>query len=86
MLEAKVRLSKKNTIYIPKSIANAVGIKEGSILKLRVENSRIIIEPVPDPFELALKGTKFAKISFEEFEKESEEMQNELFGENKDLT
>ena len=86
MLEAKVRLSKKNTIYIPKSIADAVGIKEGSILKLRVENSRIIIEPVPDPFELALKGTKFAKISFEEFEKESEEMQNELFGENKDLT
>jgi len=86
MLEAKVRLSKKNTIYIPKSIADAVGIKEGSILKLRVENSRIIIEPVPDPFDLALKGTKFAKISFEEFEKESEEMQNELFGENKDLT
>ena len=86
MLEAKVRLSKKNTIYIPKSIADAVGIKEGSILKLRVENSRIIIEPVPDPFELALKGTKFAKISFEEFEEESEEMQNELFGENKDLT
>ena len=86
MLEAKVRLSKKNTIYIPKSIADAVGIKEGSILKLRVENSRIIIEPIPDPFDLALKGTKFAKISFEEFEKESEEMQNELFGENKDLT
>jgi len=35
--EVKVRLSKKNTLYIPKSIAEAIGIREGSVLRLRVE-------------------------------------------------
>ena len=78
--EKRVRLSKKNTLYIPKEIAMAVGIEEGSVLKLRVEGSRIIIEPVRDPFDLALKGRKFSKTTFEEFERESEEMQDELFG------
>ena len=48
---------------------------------MRVEDSKIILERIPDPFELALKGPKFAKITFEEFERESEEMQDELFGE-----
>ena len=62
------------------------GIREGSILKIRVEGSRMIIEPIPDPFDLALKGTKFAKTTFKEFERESEEMQNEFFGENKDTS
>ncbi|HDJ94740.1 MAG TPA: AbrB/MazE/SpoVT family DNA-binding domain-containing protein [Acidilobales archaeon] len=79
MSEIKVRVSKKFTLYIPKGIAEAVGIKEGSIVKLRVEGSRIVLEPIPDPFDIALKGPKFAKITFEDFEKESEEMQNELF-------
>ena len=80
--EAKVRISKKNTLYIPKNIAKAVGIIEGSFVKLRVEGSKIVIEPIPDPFELALKGSKFAKIKFEDFENESEKMQHELFRED----
>ncbi len=78
-LEVRVRVSKKNTIYIPKAIAQAVGITEGSFVKLRVEDTRIVIEPIHDPFDLALKGSKFAKTTFEEFEKESEELQVELF-------
>lgn len=77
--EVRVRLSKKNTLYIPQSIARALGIKEGSALRMRVEGSKIVLEPAPNPFELALKGTKFAKTTFEEFEKESEELQDELF-------
>ena len=32
----------------------------------------------PDPFELALRGPKFARITFEEFEKASEDLQDEL--------
>lgn len=77
--EVKARISKKFTLYIPKAIAKAVGIKEGDYVKIKVENSRIILEPVRDPFDLALKGPKFAKTTFEEFERESEEMQAELF-------
>jgi len=78
--EVKVRISKKFTLYIPKAIAEAVGLKEGDYVKIRVENSKIVLEPVPDPFDIALRGPKFAKTTFEEFEKESEEMQDELFG------
>ena len=77
--EVKVRVSRKFTIYIPKAIAEAVGLKEGSIVKLKVEGSKIILEPVPDPFEYALKIRKYAKTTFEEFEKESEEMQDEIY-------
>ncbi len=79
MPEAKVRITKKFTLYIPKAIAEAVGLKEGSMVRLRVDRSRIILEPIPDPFDVALKGPKFAKTTFEEFEKESEEMQDEIF-------
>ncbi len=76
----KVRISKKFTLYIPKAIAEAVGIEEGDFVKMWVEGSRIVLEPVPDPFDLALRGPKFARTTFEEFEGESEEMQDELFG------
>ncbi len=80
MSEAKVRVSKKYTIYIPKAIAKEAGIKEGDFIKIKVEDSKIILEPIQDPFDVALKGPKFGKTTFEDFEKASEEMQGELFG------
>lgn len=48
-------------------------------MKIKIENSRIILELVQDLFDLALKGPKFTKTTFEEFERESEEMQAKLF-------
>ena len=80
-LVVKVRVGKKNVLYIPKNIAEAVGLKEGIVVRLMVRGNRIIIDVIPDPFELALKYPKFAKVSFKEFEKESEEMQHELLKE-----
>jgi len=80
-LTIKTRVGKKNTIYIPKAIAEAVGLREGSIVVMKVKGGKIVIEVVPDPFDLALRGQKFAETTFDEFEKESEEMQSELFKE-----
>jgi len=77
--EIKAKLSRKNTLYIPKFMTEGLGIKGGDVVKLRLEGSKIIIEPIPDPFALAIKGSKFAKTTFEEFEMESEELQNETF-------
>ncbi|MEM2122404.1 MAG: AbrB/MazE/SpoVT family DNA-binding domain-containing protein [Candidatus Bathyarchaeia archaeon] len=82
--EAKVRVSKKNTLYIPKAIAEAADIGEGSTLKMRVEDSKIVLEPLHDPFDLALKGSKFARTTLKEFEEESEELQDELFRQGED--
>jgi len=80
-LTIKTRVGKKNTIYIPKAIAEAVGFREGSIVVMTVKGGKIVIEVVPDPFDLALRRPKFAETTFEEFEKESEEMQSDLFDE-----
>jgi len=74
-------VGKKNVLYIPKGIAEAVGLKEGTVVRLMVRGNRIIIDVIPDPFELALKYPKFARVSFKEFEKESEEIQHELLKE-----
>nr|WP_287069793.1 AbrB/MazE/SpoVT family DNA-binding domain-containing protein [Pyrobaculum sp.] len=76
MLKVKVRVSKRRrTIYIPADISKALGISEGDYL-VKVEGGRVVMDAV-DPFEYALKVKKFAKTTFEAFEKESEEMQNE---------
>ncbi|MEM1570486.1 MAG: AbrB/MazE/SpoVT family DNA-binding domain-containing protein [Candidatus Bathyarchaeia archaeon] len=80
MSEVEVRVSKKNTLYIPKSIAEALSIREGARLKMRVEGNKLVAEVIPDPFWLALKGSKFSSTTFEEFEEESEKMQEEIFG------
>ena len=77
--EVKVKLSKKNTLYIPKFMTESLRIKGGDTVKLRLEGSKIIIERVQDPFDLAIKGPKFAETTFEEFERESEELQDEVF-------
>ncbi len=81
-LTVRTRVGRKNTLYIPKAIAEAVGLREGSLVELRVKSGKIIIEVIPDPFELALRGPVFARVRFEEFERESEEMQRDLFGED----
>jgi len=70
-LTVKTRASEKNAIYIPKAIAEAAGLREG----------RMVIEVALDPFDLALREMKFAETTLEEFERESEEMQSELFKE-----
>ena len=78
-LDVKARVSKKNTLYIPKSICDALGIREGSWLRMRVEEGRLVAEVISDPFWLALKGPKFSSTTFKEFEDESEKMQEEVF-------
>jgi len=44
-LAVKVVVGKKGYIIIPKSIRELVGIKEGDVLTLTVENGRIVLEP-----------------------------------------
>jgi AbrB family looped-hinge helix DNA binding protein len=44
-LTVKVEVGKKGYIIIPKSIRELVGIKEGDVLTLIVENGRIVLEP-----------------------------------------
>lgn len=43
--EAWVNILTKGIITIPKKMREQVGIKEGDVAKVRVENNKIIIEP-----------------------------------------
>ncbi|MGC9781220.1 MAG: AbrB/MazE/SpoVT family DNA-binding domain-containing protein [Candidatus Heimdallarchaeota archaeon] len=76
-----VVIGKKFLMEIPKEIREKANLKEGQKVKLTVKGKEIILQPIIDPLELALTASKFAETTFEEFEQESEEMQNELFKE-----
>lgn len=79
----RLGLARRILSIFSKSIAEALGIREGSLLKMEVKDGKLVIEVIKDPFWLALRGPKFSSTIFEEFEKESEKMQEEiLYGED----
>ena len=73
-------VGKDGTLRIPKEFLEALGLREGSKVRFKLEKNKLLVEPVLDPFELALRGPKFARITFEELERASEELQHELLG------
>ncbi len=77
MSVVEVRVGRRRTIVIPKKIAQSVGIEEGTLVAMKVEGEKIIIEPKKDAVWLALHGKKVAKVTLEELEEESLERQEE---------
>lgn len=59
---ARVKTSSKGQIVIPKEIRDALGIKPGSILNIRLENKRIILEPVSSPPDIFVELGESEKI------------------------
>jgi AbrB family looped-hinge helix DNA binding protein len=41
-----VKVHKKGVVVIPKSIRDALGIVEGTLLEVRVEDNKIVFEPL----------------------------------------
>ena len=62
-------------MYPPKELMKQLGLKEGYNIVFRVENDRLIVEKVKDPWTLALQTRKWAETTVEDFERESEELQ-----------
>ena len=62
-------------MYPPKKLMKQLGLKEGYTIVFRVENNRLIVEKIKDPWTLALQTRKWAETTVEEFESESEELQ-----------
>lgn len=73
------KIGKKGALYIPKKMLEALRLGEGVKVKLSIECGKLVVKPVYNPLDLALTGSKFAETTVEEFERESEEMQVELF-------
>ncbi|PCN50909.1 AbrB family transcriptional regulator [Candidatus Geothermarchaeota archaeon ex4572_27] len=76
----EIRVGKKRTIVIPKRVAEALGIREGSRLRLEVKGDHMVLRPVPDAIWLSLYGEKIARISLEELEAESTDEQRKYIG------
>ena len=74
-LEIKTKVGKKRVIVIPKKIADIVGIKEGSEVKVTISDDGVLIKPVIDAIELSLKGKKITKITLDELEADSLDLQ-----------
>ena len=58
-----------------------IGLEEGYNVVFRVEGDRLIVEKVKDVWTLALQTQKWSETTVEEFEKESEETQEEYTAE-----
>ena len=68
-----VVVGKKHVVSIPAKVSEMVGVKEGDLLRVRVEGNRIVLEPVsPDPFK-TLAEVIGEPYSEEEDEKRAEE-------------
>jgi len=77
----EVRVGRRRTIVIPKAVAEALGIEEGSRLRLEVRGDSIVLRVIPDAIWLSVHGEKFAKVTLRELEEESVERQKKYIEE-----
>ncbi len=70
-------VGKKGELFPPKELRERIGLKSGGKVIYRVEQSKLIVEPVPDLLT-AMKLPKFAKTTVKEFEKERKELAEEV--------
>ena len=77
-LEVVTKIGKKFTLYIPKSVVDELGVKEGDKVRITVEGKKMVVEVIKDPIDLALHGRKFARISADEVERISLEEQSKV--------
>lgn len=74
-LTLKTRIGKKRVLVIPKKIAEFLGLREGSQVKITAFKDKLVIEPVHDAIWLSLYGEKVARTTLKELEEESVEQQ-----------
>lgn len=81
LLQAVGKVGKRLTLYPPKELMRRLGLKEGCKVVFHVEGDRLIVEKVKDPWMLALQTYKWTETTVEEFERGSEELQDEFMSE-----
>ena len=70
-MQAKGKVAKKFALYPPKDIVEELGLREGQTVAYEVTGRQLVVKPIEDPLELALRSKKWAKTSVREFEAES---------------
>ncbi len=80
MLWVKARIGRRGVLYLPSDVRRALGVDEGSEVLIIVKNGEAVIRPLKSIFVMGAESKKISEISVEEFERESEAMQEELYG------
>ncbi|MBS7612514.1 AbrB/MazE/SpoVT family DNA-binding domain-containing protein [Candidatus Bathyarchaeota archaeon] len=62
-LTIEARVGKKYAVYLPRAVVEALGLKEGERVLLRVSGNALVLETLQDPIQLAISGKKFASIT-----------------------
>lgn len=77
-MHSRGKVAKKFALYPPKKVVEQLNLKEGQAVAYEVAGQHLIVKPIQDPLELAVKSKKWAKTSVQEFEAESLREQDEL--------
>jgi AbrB family looped-hinge helix DNA binding protein len=51
MLEENAKVGKKYIVVIPSKIRRKIGLKEGEMLRVRLEENHIVMERLAEPFK-----------------------------------
>jgi AbrB family looped-hinge helix DNA binding protein len=75
MIKEIVKVHKKGVVVIPKSIRDALGIVEGTLLEVRIEDNKIVLKPL----DLWNRVWKCCSGSAEEAEEELDREEEEFW-------
>jgi len=76
----RIKVSKKGVIYLPVGVRRILNVINGGEVLLTIKSKdEITIKRIKSPFTLGAEKEKITKITIEEFERESEEMQDKLY-------
>lgn len=73
-------MGRKYAVYLPRALVRRLGIREGDTLYIFVQGDSLVIRREVDFYEASLKARKRIRLSPEEVEEASREMQEELLG------
>lgn len=79
-MAARVKVGRKYAVYLPRALVRRLGIREGDTLYIFVQGDSLVIRREVDFYEASLKARKRIRLSPEEVEEASREMQEELLG------
>ncbi len=79
-MAARVKVGRKYAVYLPRALVRRLGIREGDTLYIFVQGDSLVIRREVDFYEASLKARKRLRLSPEEVEEASREMQEELLG------
>ncbi|HDM92186.1 MAG TPA: AbrB/MazE/SpoVT family DNA-binding domain-containing protein [Candidatus Korarchaeota archaeon] len=79
-LEGKTVVSSKGQIVVPKPIRDKLGLTPGTVLRVRVEDGRVVLEPVkPAPREIFVEaGPRITGEELRETKKSSDKIKRLL--------